>query len=163
MEDWCAIRSFETYSVSSQGRVRNDKSGRIMALRINNRGIVTVGLVREKIQCKRAVSLLVAKAFLPSPSNRAFDAAINLDGERTNNHVTNLTWRPLWFARRYYLQFRPEAPRGFQVPVEEVKTKEIFNTSWEAAVKYGLLDREIFIATLNHTFVWPTYQQFRKL
>jgi hypothetical protein len=163
MEDWCAIRSFETYSVSTLGRVRNEKLGRNMTLRVNNRGIVTVGLFKEGVQYKRAVNLLVANAFLPPPTSLAFDAAINLDGERTNNHVDNLTWRPRWFARRYYYQFRPEAPRGFQVPVEEVKSKETFDTSWEAAVKYGLLDREIFIATLNHTFVWPTYQQFRKL
>lgn len=163
MEDWRAIHSFQMYSVSTLGRVRNEKSGRIMALRINDRGIVFVGLVREKVQYKRAINILVANAFLPPPPNRAFDSAINLDGKRTNNHVENLTWRPLWFARRYYYQFRPEAPRGFTVPVEEVNTKEVFNTSWDAAVKYGLLDREIFIATLNHTFVFPTYQQFRKI
>jgi NUMOD4 motif len=161
MEDWRAIRSFPRYSVSTLGRVRNEKTDRLVTMSVNQRGFVIVGLMRDKVQYKRSVTGLVARAFLPPPPNDSFDTPINLNGERTNNYVENLTWRPRWFARKYYWQFLPNAPRGFMVPVEERKTGEIFNTSWEAAITYGLLDREIFIATLNHTFVWPTYQTFR--
>lgn len=161
MECWRRIFEFPNYSVSSRGRVLNDDTGRYMTLLVNQRGIVNVGLTKGKIQHKRSVSVLVATEFLPFPPNESFDTPINLDGERTNNHAENLMWRPRWFARKYYWQFLPNAPRGFVVPIKELETRERFETSWEAALKYGLIDREILIATLNHTYVWPTYQRFQ--
>lgn len=163
MEVWFDIPAFPPYSVSTYGRVRNDKTDRVLALMVNREGIVHVGLRRDNKQHKRSVTVLVAKAFVSRPANEHFDTPINLDGDRTNNHINNLTWRPRWFAVDYFRQFLPGAPRGFMCPVEDEKTGEQFETSFDAAIKYGLLDREILIATLNRTFVWPTYQMFRPL
>jgi len=160
MDDWSEIRFFPGYSVSTEGKVRNDDTGRLMKLFVNPHGIQFVGLVRSRVQYKKAVSLLVANAFIPRPIREAFDTPINLDGDRLNNAVPNLTWRPRWFAIKYVQQFKRDI-RGFTVPVEEVRTGEQFPTSWEAAIKYGLLDREILLATLARTHVWPTYQRFR--
>lgn len=162
MEIWRTIRSFPGYSVSDYGRVRNDETERVMALLKNQQGIVNVGMTMNHVQYKRSVALLVATAFLPKqPQQRdAFDTPINLDGDRSNNHVINLMWRPRWFAVKYFRQFH-SYQRGFDVPIEEVNTGERFETSWEAAIKYGLLDREILLATLNRTYVWPSYQKFR--
>jgi hypothetical protein len=163
MEQWCVISPFPMYSVSTYGRIRNDKTDRVLALMVNHEGVVHVGLRRNNTQYKRSVTVLVAKAFVPRPANENFDTPINLDGDRTNNHISNILWRPRWFAVDYFRQFLPGAPRGFMCPVEDMKTKERFETSFDAAVKYGLLDREILLATLNRTFVWPTYQMFRPL
>lgn len=161
-EVWREICSFPGYSVSDLGRVRNNETGRIMALLKNQNGIVNVGLTKDLVQYKRSVAILVATSFVPKlPQHRdAFDTPINLDGDRANNQASNLMWRPRWFAVRYFNQFQTNQ-RGFTVPVEEITTGEQFETSWEAAIKYGLLDREIFVATLNRTYVWPTYQKFR--
>ena len=154
------IEYFPGYSVSPSGVVRNDDTGRGMALTKNQHGIVQVGLMQNGTQYKRGVALLVAKAFLSPPISSAFNTPINLDGDRSNNHIENLMWRPRWFAIFYHRQFYNDK-RGFREPVIDVKTKEWFPNSWEAAIKYGLLDREIMIATLNRTYVWPTYQEFR--
>lgn len=162
MEHWKEIRAFPGYSVSSHGRVRNDETDRLLALTVNQQGIVTVGLTEHGIQYKRSVTLLVAKAFLSPPKEPSFDTPIQLDGDRMNNRADNLAWRPRWFAIRYHQQFH-NTKRGFTVPIEEVNTGERFENSWEAATKYGLIDREILISTLNRTYVWPTYQQFRVL
>lgn len=159
MEEWCYIPSFPGYSVSDTGCVRNDETGRLMALTMNQQGIVNVGLTRDYIQYRRSVARLVATAFIPPPRD-TFDTPINLDGDRTNNNVWNLVWRPRWFAVKYFQQFI-NGERGFTVPVMETKTEECFHTSWEAAIKYGLLDREILVATIGRTYVWPTYQTFR--
>ena len=159
-EEWREILSFPGYSVSDSGRVRNDDTDRLLSLSRNQQGIVNVGLVRSSVQHKRSVIRIVADAFLPPYPIRTFDTPINLDGDRCNNSVFNLLWRPRWFAVKYYQQFHNDR-RGFQVPVVETKTDEWFPTSWHAATKYGLLDREILIATLNRTYVWPTYQTFR--
>lgn len=160
MEHWAQIPSFEEYSVSDCGRVRKDTTGNIIAIRINSHGIPFAGLYKEGRQHQRTVSRLVIEAFMEQPNLEAFNTPINLDGDRRNNHICNLTLRPLWFARKYFQQFEAP-PRGFSRPIEEVETKEYFKTSWEAATKYGLLDREIMLATLNNTCVWPTFQTFR--
>lgn len=160
IEEWRIIPEFQSYSVSSLGRVRNEDTGRYMALAQNQHGIVHVGLCRGKVQFKRSVPLLVARAFLPIPTNPSFDSPIQLDGDRINVAADNLAWRPKWFAVKYHLQFH-FPPGGFIVPIVEIGTGETFRNSWEAATKYGLLDREIFLATINRTYVWPTYQEFR--
>lgn len=157
---WKAIPEFPGYSVSDQGCVRNDDTGRILVATPNQHGVMQVGLMRHRKQYKRGVALLVAKAFLPPPVPEVFNTPINLDGDRSNNDINNLMWRPRWFAVQYHKQFT-NGKRGFTKPIMEVNTRERFPTSWQAAVKYGLLDREIMIATLNRTYVWPTYQEFR--
>lgn len=170
MEDWREITEFQGYSVSDCGRVRNDQTGRILVLQLNQTGVPNVGLVKRpyldspSIQTKRSVALLVASTFLTPHPQETFDTPINLDGDRLNNHVNNLMWRPRWFAIRYFDQFRRRNMRwGFETPIEETKTGEVFENSWEATLKYGLLDQDVYIATLNRTYVWPTYQTFRVL
>lgn len=160
MPEWKSIPDFPGYSVSRHGQVRNENTDRVLALTINRNNILTVGLMKDSKQHKRGVALLVAEAFLSPPQNKAFNTPINLDGDRLNCSADNLLWRPRWFAIEYHRQFH-NGLRGFTRPVIEINTKEEFPTSWEAATKYGLIDREILLATLNRTYVWPTYQEFR--
>jgi hypothetical protein len=159
METWREIEGFSGYSVSDFGRVRNDETDHILALMVNQRDIIFVGMSIDGFQYKRSVAILVARAFLPDPINRHFNTPIHLDGDRWNNAVENLMWRPRWFAVAYMKQFRNHQ-RGFVIPIQDKKSGEIFATSWDAATKYGLIDEEIRIATLNRTYVWPTYQEF---
>ena len=159
-KDFCkAIHCFPGYLVSDHGCVCNNESRKKLALVKNQHGIVYVGMSHDFLQYKRGVTLLVAKAFLPDPVYESFDTPINLDGNRTNNDVDNLMWRPRWFAFKYNQQFYTD-PQGINVPIVETRTGERFNNSWEAAIKYGLLDQEILTATMNRTYVWPTYQMF---
>ena len=115
--------------------------------------------MRDGEQKHRSVPLLVAKAFLPD-SVGAFDTPINLDGDRHNNHVANLAWRPRWFAIRYNQQFRYPQENRIMAPVVDLKTGEISENSFECAKKYGLLEKDLIFAILNRTYVWPTYQEF---
>lgn len=131
-----------------------------MSLLRNQNEVINVGLTKNKTQHKRAVARLVATAFLQKPRNPTFDTPINLDGDRMNNSVENLMWRPRWFAIKYAEQFKRNEC-GFLVPIIDVKSGEVYETSWDAATSCGLLDREIKLAVLNNTFVWPTYQMFR--
>ena len=159
MEEWRVIRSFPQYSISTHGRVRNDEDDRYMTLRRNQQGIVYVGLVNDGVQFKRAVAPLVAKTFLDPPPE-AFDTPINRDGDRTNNYAENLIWRPRWFAIKYHQQFDPP-PRNVLSPVEDVRTEEVFDTSWVAAMRFGLMHRDLVLAVLGFKEVWPTRQRFR--
>jgi hypothetical protein len=159
-EFWKQIEDFPGYSVSSYGRVRTDKSGRILVQSENQFGLLQVGMMRDGEQRHRSVPLLVAKAFIPN-SLDAFDTPINLDGDRHNNRVDNLAWRPRWFAIRYNQQFKYPYEHSIIAPLEDIKTGEVSENSLECAKQYGLLEEEIVFAILNHSFVWPTYQEFR--
>lgn len=158
---WEPIDEFPGYSVSDSGDVRNDDTGRILSVTPNQHGVAQVGLMNNRVQYKRGVALLVATAFI-EPENEQFNTPINLNGDRMDNRVENLMWRPRWFAITYHRQFHNDL-RGFKKPIIEINTLEQFDTSWDAAIKYGLIDREIMLAALNRTYVWPTYQEFRVL
>lgn len=159
VEQWAPIEHFEGYSVSDHGRVRTDKSGRILALNENQYGLLQVGLMRDGEQRHRSVPLLVAKAFLPQPPG-PFDTPINLDSDRHNNHIHNLAWRPRWFAIKYNQQFRHPYELPILAPVVDLKTGEVSENSFECAKKYGLLEQDLVLSILNRTYVWPTYQEF---
>lgn len=158
---WKAIPDFPEYSVSNMGQIRNDDTGRILALSRNAQGVVQVGLSRDGRQHKRGVALLVAQAFLGPSALEPFDTPIHLDGDQTNNAVNNLMWRPRWFAIKYQRQFRTQSTAMIRQPLIDKKTSVHYHNSWDAATKCGLLDREVFLAIQNRTYVWPTYQEFR--
>lgn len=159
-EKWAVIEGFENYSVSNFGRVRSNWTERILVTYANQSGLVQVGLMLNGKQYHRSVPLLVAKAFLVQPSG-VFDTPINLDGDRHNNHVDNLMWRPRWFAIKYNKQFREPYENHIPEQIQDVKSEEVTENSLECAKRYGLLEHEIVLAILNNTYVWPTYQRFR--
>lgn len=168
MEEWCVVQGFPNYSVSSLGQIRSDieykngNTGRIIRQSTNQRGVAYVGLMKNGLQHKRSVALMVAHAYIFTARSHTFTTPINLDGNRLNNRVENLMWRPLWFARRYFGQF--ECPHArIPDPIMEVKTHIVYENSWDAALQLGLLDAEIFEAILDKTYVWPTYQTFEVL
>jgi len=159
VENWRKIDEFEEYSVSDHGRIRSDRWGRILALNENQYGLVQVGLMKDGIQYHRSVPLLVAKAFLPRDSE-PFDTPINLDGDRHNNHVENLVWRPRWFAIKYNQQFRMPYEHPITTGIIDLKTGEVSENSFQCAQRYGLLEQDLVLSILNRTYVWPTYQEF---
>lgn len=159
--EWRRIHSFPGYSVSETGYVRNDESGRQMTMLVNQSGVVNVGLTKNRTQYKRAVALLVAKAFLTVVLQDTFDTPINLDGDRYNNWVGNLALRPRWYATKYFQQFHEEPIEEY--PIEDVDSGEVFQSSWHAATILGLLQSDIVLSIHTGKKVWPTNQRFRPL
>jgi len=128
-ENWKTIRFFPDYSVSDHGRIRADRSGRLLSLNLNQYGLLQVGLMKGGRQYHRSVPLLVARAFLPEVRG-PFDTPINLDGDRQNNHIDNLVWRPRWFAVKYNQQFRYPYENHISLPIVDLKTGEISDNSF---------------------------------
>jgi hypothetical protein len=159
-EEWREIIQFPKYSVSNTGLVRNDVTGSELTRHVNQRGIANVSLSRNKTQYKRSLAVLVANAFITTARPLAFDTPINRNGDRLDNRVDNLLWRPRWHAVDYFRQFI-DRPRSIDRPIVETKTGEVFKSSWEAAIHYGLLDTDIVAGIVNSTYVRPTFQVFR--
>jgi len=159
-ERWKPVKDFPGYEVSSYGRVRSETSGRILAPSENQYGVLQIGMMKEGTQMHRSVPLLVARSFLPRKFG-AFDTPINLDGDRWNNHVENLVWRPRWFAVKYNHQFRVAPYKSIEQPIEDIETGLVSENTLDAAMTYGLLEEDLVESIEYNTFVWPTYQRFR--
>lgn len=158
-EEWKPIRDFPGYSVSNFGMVQNDYTGRWLRISLNQYGVPQVGMMQSGIQRHRSLPLLVARTFIKR-TYPAFDTPINLDGNRFNNRVDNLMWRPRWFAVKYNYQFRHPSERYINHPIRDLKTGEISEGSFDCAKRYGLLEDDLIESILQRTYVWPTYQTF---
>lgn len=91
-ERWRTVAGFERYEVSSLGRVRNSRTGRLLALMPQHgNGYLKVHLGRAGQN--RLVSRLVCEAFHgPPPTPTAHADHVNFD--RKDNSARNLRWLP---------------------------------------------------------------------
>lgn len=87
-ENWKKVKGFELYSVSDQGNVRNDKTGRILKGGLDTYGYPQVILCKNGARVNRKVHRLVAEAFVPNPDNKP--QVNHIDGNKQNNAATNL-------------------------------------------------------------------------
>jgi len=102
-EEWRAVPGFEGfYDVSNRGRVRSLRRnvphrngtqsvrGRILALQKNRGGYLAIQLWKSNHMKRPLVHTLVLRAFIgPPPDNHETN---HLDGDKTNNHITNLEY-----------------------------------------------------------------------
>ena len=87
-ETWIKVKGFELYSVSDQGNVRNDKTGRILKGGLDKDGYPQVILCKNRSRVNRKVHRLVAEAFIPNPDNKP--QVNHIDGNKQNNAASNL-------------------------------------------------------------------------
>ena len=84
MEIWKEIPDLPGYSVSTEGRIKKDSTGQIMVLSKNG------GYCR--ITITKHVHRLVADAFLEKHKDASKCWVDHIDGNRSNNDVSNLRW-----------------------------------------------------------------------
>ena len=87
-EYWKDISNYDNYEVSTFGKVRNKKTGRILKSS-NTGGYYIVGLSNIKTKTFQ-VHRLVAETFLENPENKAH--VNHKDKNGFNNHLSNLEW-----------------------------------------------------------------------
>ena len=90
MEIWLPIKNFPKYEVSSEGKIRNAITGRILKPGNNTKGYLIVTLYRDGNPYTKKIHRLVADAFYDGQ----FDGleVNHIDGNKTNNFIGNLEW-----------------------------------------------------------------------
>ncbi len=91
MEMWTSVNGFPLYMVSSMGRIRSLRNGRILKGGLDSDGYRTVLLYPETGKRKNVRwHRLVAEHFIPNPENKP--QVNHKDGNKDNNQVDNLEW-----------------------------------------------------------------------
>lgn len=152
------------YSVNMAGEIRNDRTGRIMSVSYNQQGIAKVTLVFGQGKTTVSVTPLVARTFLPKHNLPTFDTPINWDGDRTNNHVQNLAWRPKWFAQKYHRQFKMRDWEKTYGSILDIDTNTYYDSPQEVVYDLGVLLNELLFKAQPHftkQAVFPTGHRFK--
>lgn len=158
-EIWILIDKFPTYNVSNLGRIMNNTTGRIIRESYRQDKTAKVGLTQGGCQHWRSVHILVGEGFIDGCSDK-FDTVVHLDGNRQNNHVENLVWRPRRFALKYSRQFIEISVHHDRGPIIDVDSKEIYATFFEAAIINGILVDDVRRSIYVNKPTFPTQQTF---
>jgi HNH endonuclease/NUMOD4 motif len=94
IEHWKPVGDVPGYSVSDLGRVRNDRTGRILKQfpRGYDNLYAGVDLYHNRRRIPKLAHRLVAAAFLPADPNPARIEVNHYDCDTLNNHFSNLEW-----------------------------------------------------------------------
>lgn len=159
-EAWELIEEFPDYAISNHGRVRSERTGRLLRINEGRGGHTSVGLMGlEPTNIRRSITRLVADHFMEPPPHPAFDTPIHLNGIVPDCHLYNLMWRPRWFAVKFHAQFREQK---LLIPdsISDRTNGTIFDSPIHAAQTCGLLLDDIMDSLLNESDCWPTGQVF---
>lgn len=162
----------ENYLVSNQGRVITKKTGLSRKFRKTQDGYYDVGLWGQGKNKTVRVHRLIAEAFIPNPEG--LKVINHIDGEKTNNHATNLEWSTVRDNTRHsYLNGLQKSLKGVNhgrskftseqiVQVCELLDKE--TPQKEIAEETGVSKRTIesISAGVNWTHISKDYRFFMK-
>jgi hypothetical protein len=87
---WKNINEFPKYSVSDDGRVRNNSTNKLLTPHTDSNGYLSVSLYRNGKHFIKRIHRLVAEAFIPNPLN--LHDINHKDGNKLNNHKLNLEY-----------------------------------------------------------------------
>lgn len=94
MEQWKSLKGIvvngDHYSINTIGKVRNNKTGKILSPQKDHKGYLNVNLCLNNKAKRNKVHRLVALAFIPNPESKP--EVNHKDGVKTHCDMDNLEW-----------------------------------------------------------------------
>lgn len=146
MKEWKTIPEYPMYEASSDGEIRNRKTGRILKTHVDTHGYYQLTVRKNKQQIPVKVHRLVAEAFYPD-ADRSLDVN-HIDGDKLNNTSENLEFCTRQENIIHAFKMGLRVPRSMQ-PVEVVETGEIFPSIRECSRQTGL-DQSAIVRCLKN-------------
>ena len=149
-ERWSLVEDCANYSVSANGLIKNNRSGRILKPSPDSHGYPQVILSDHGHKKAHLVHRLVAKAFVDG-----YDDALQVnhrDGNKFNNRSSNLEWvTPSENSKHAYrtgLAHKCEYSGALPVSVRVMETGRVYASESECARNLGI-KREGINACVN--------------
>ena len=139
MEVWKPLRNFPSYNGSSEGRIMNIRTQRIMKTLKNDNGYIEVCLRENNKQYTVKVARVIAETFLGEHSG--MDVAYK-NGDRSDVCVDNLEWCTRQEVIRRAFERGTKIPSR-QIPVRVIETGEIYNSIRACARDIGCYQTDI--------------------
>ena len=139
MEIWKPLRNFPSYNGSSEGRIMNIKTQRIMKTFTNEKGYVQVCLRKNNQQYTVKVHKVIAETFLGEC--QGMDVR-HKDFNRSNNRVDNLEWCTRSETIKSAFERGSKLPSR-RVSVRVVETNDIYDSIADCARSIGCCPSDI--------------------
>lgn len=132
------IQGFENYLITEDGRVFSKNRNRFMSLVHHSDGYWSIGLRSNGISKSLKVHRLVAFAYIPNPLNR--NEINHIDGNKKNNHVSNLEWSTRSENVKHAFDTGLRIPNNhrFNKKVLDTMTGKIYDRMKDAAKAIGI-------------------------
>lgn len=135
--EWRKIACRPNYSVSEYGDIRSDRknggAGKLMKLHIGTSGYYQVMLGRKTSPLY--VHRLVAEAFIPNPDN--LPQVDHINGDKTDNRVSNLRWVTRSENRLAFGYEKPNIAKHKRIVAVKGTEALVFGSRKEAAEAFG--------------------------
>lgn len=140
MEIWKPLKNFPSYNGSSEGRIMNIRTRRILKTFTNDKGYIQVCLRKNNQRYNVRAARVLAETFLGE--HPGMDVAYK-NGDRSDINADNLEWRTRKdIAREAFASGRRRAPRSTAIRV--IETGNEYETVTECAKDISCDRSEIF-------------------
>lgn len=139
MEIWKPLRNFPSYKGSSEGRIMNIKTQRIMKAFINEKGYVQVCLRKNNKQYTVRVAKVIADTFLGE--HPGMDVTYK-NGNRSDVSADNLEWCTRQEAIQRSFERGERAPSR-HIPIVVIETGETYDSIRACARDIGCYQTDI--------------------
>lgn len=139
MEIWKPLKNFPSYNGSSEGRIMNIKTQRIMKTFVNDKGYVQVCLRKNNKQYTVRVAQVIAETFLGE--QHGMDVTYK-NGNRSDVCSDNLEWCTRQEVIRRAFERGTKIPSR-QIPIRVIETGEAYDSIRACARDIGCHQTDI--------------------